>query len=131
MIWISFFQTIQSHHSHMIEINTETTSFAMMGQGSGEACVPEQQITLQNYSQTSANSVGSPVMISSARIDSTRKRKANCKSFLEEKLWCQNCKRKKKCSADFGKVDKRCWCSGCRSGKICDRSQVSQFDIRF
>jgi hypothetical protein len=58
----------------------------------------------------------------------TRKRKATCISLVEEKLWCQNCKRKKKCTADFGDIDKRCWCSGCRSGKICDRSKVSQFD---
>jgi hypothetical protein len=58
-------------------INTHITTFAMMGQGSGEACAPEQQTTLQNNSQTPDYSACSPAMISSTRIDKTRKRKTN------------------------------------------------------
>ena len=34
-------------------INTHITTFAMMGQGSGEACVPEQQSTLQKTPEQS------------------------------------------------------------------------------
>jgi hypothetical protein len=44
----------------MIEITPQTNTSAMMGQGSGEACVPEQQTTLQNESQTPDHSVRSP-----------------------------------------------------------------------
>jgi hypothetical protein len=53
----------------MIEIKIDTTSFAVMRQGSGEAYLPEQQTTLQNNSQTPDYSVGSLAMISSTRID--------------------------------------------------------------
>ena len=60
---------------------------------------------------------GIGMISSTATKGNTRKKKANCKSYLKENLWYHNCNRKKKCTADFGDIDKGCCCSRCRSGK--------------